>query len=255
MAHDVVPDRYLTVPNALTVTRMALAPVVGWLIATGRFEAALYTAAGAGALDAVDGWVARTFAQTSVIGSYLDPLADKLLITCAMVGLVAAGSGGVVFVPLWLAALVVGRDALLVAGGLALRAKTKPAGVPFFSTSHSGALAVDPTPVSKANTALQLGLVCAGLTSAAWGVPAPGGLALDALGGAVAATTVVSGIGYFRRHGFRAVHGSDGRAAGGGAAGGGTGGGAGGGAAAGGGSGAGGAAGADGRGGGPGASR
>jgi hypothetical protein len=66
------------------------------------------------ATDWADGALARHLGQTSIIGSYLDPLADKVLVAC-VVGALAYGGHA----PLWMAALVVGRDAGLV-GGMAL---------------------------------------------------------------------------------------------------------------------------------------
>lgn len=109
-------------------------------------------------LDVADGWVARRFNQTSKLGSYLDPLADKVLLTCAAVPLGVMGA-----LPLPLVALWGARDVALVAGGLYLRSATRPPGVPFFNMTHSSVPTVEPTGVSKVNTGLQGGLAVAAL--------------------------------------------------------------------------------------------
>jgi cardiolipin synthase (CMP-forming) len=192
-----VPDRYLTVPNLMTVARMALAPFVGWSIVTGDFSTAFYASLAAALLDGLDGWVARTFDQASVVGSYLDPIADKLFITCAFLGLAQASIVGPALVT-----LVIGRDGLLILGGLLHRRSTKPDGVAFFSTSHMSTLQVTPSTLSKVNTALQLSLVCASLTGAAWGVPPLDGAFLTGLSAGVAGTTILSGLDYVTKYGY-----------------------------------------------------
>jgi phosphatidylglycerophosphate synthase len=109
-------------------------------------------------LDVGDGWVARRFNQTSKLGSYLDPLADKVLLTCAAVPLGVMGA-----LPLPLVALWGARDVALVVGGLYLRSATRPPGVSFFNMTHSSVPTVEPTGVSKVNTGLQGGLAVAAL--------------------------------------------------------------------------------------------
>lgn len=106
-----------TVPNALTALRLVLAPVFLWLYASGRVDRALPVFAVAAASDLLDGLVARLLRQHSRLGEILDPIADKLLAFCALVALAWAGR-----VPVWLPALVVGRDAVIVAGAFLLQA-------------------------------------------------------------------------------------------------------------------------------------
>jgi cardiolipin synthase len=106
-----------TVPNALTGLRLALAPVFLWLYASGDVRHALPVFAVAAASDLVDGLAARLLRQHSRLGEILDPIADKLLAFCALVALAWAGR-----VPVWLPALVVGRDAVIVSGAFLLQA-------------------------------------------------------------------------------------------------------------------------------------
>jgi cardiolipin synthase len=94
-----------------------LAPVFLWLYASGDVRRALPVFAVAAGSDLLDGLVARLLRQHSRLGEILDPIADKLLAFCALVALAWAGR-----VPAWLPALVVGRDAVIVAGAFLLQA-------------------------------------------------------------------------------------------------------------------------------------
>lgn len=190
-------DRYITVPNALTVIRMGLGPYVSYALLTGQPVAAFDAFVVAGALDGIDGWIARKFNQSSIIGSYLDPLADKVLIACAAGALTWLG-----VVPWWATLVMVGRDAGLVAGGLWHRVKTKPAGVGFFSTSHSDTLVVEPSGLSKFNTGMQLLCFTSALTHVAFGMP--GAEAVTGMAAVATATTVASGYGYWKKLPFAA---------------------------------------------------
>ncbi|MFW5733667.1 MAG: CDP-alcohol phosphatidyltransferase family protein, partial [Oceanidesulfovibrio sp.] len=73
--------RPLTVPNFLTLLRMAMIPFLVIAISQGDYRLAVWTFVAAGLTDALDGFLARRFDSHSVIGAYLDPIADKLLLT------------------------------------------------------------------------------------------------------------------------------------------------------------------------------
>lgn len=92
---------------------MVLVPLVVYLLARGDREAALWLFAIAGLSDAVDGYVARQFNQQTRVGAVLDPLADKLLIVATALALAWLG-----LLPSWLAAIMVGRDLIILAGAL-----------------------------------------------------------------------------------------------------------------------------------------
>lgn len=109
-------NRVWTIPNLISMARLALVPVFAVLIFTEQDVAAVVVLMVAGASDWFDGVIARRFDQTSRLGQVLDPAADRLYILVTLVGL---GSRG--FVPWWLVALIVGRDVLLVALLLPLR--------------------------------------------------------------------------------------------------------------------------------------
>jgi cardiolipin synthase len=183
-------DRIYTVPNLLTAIRLLLAPVIGHQLLCGDAQLAAGLFLAAGSLDVADGWVARTFNQASVIGSYMDPLADKVLLACTAIPLAALGA-----LPLPLVALWAGRDALLLLGGFRLRAAARPPGVAFFDSSHASVPVVEPTTVSKVNTGLQVGAVALVLCG-----PLLGGVPVELLAAcyaASAATTVASGWSYY----------------------------------------------------------
>uniref|UniRef100_A0A8C9GB76 cardiolipin synthase (CMP-forming) n=1 Tax=Pavo cristatus TaxID=9049 RepID=A0A8C9GB76_PAVCR len=80
-----------TIPNILSMARMGLAPVLGYLIVEENFNVALGVFVLAGVTDLLDGFIARNWAnQKSALGSALDPLADKILISVLYVSLTCA---------------------------------------------------------------------------------------------------------------------------------------------------------------------
>jgi cardiolipin synthase len=111
-------DRILTVPNVITVVRLAMLPVFLWLLFSeeDRASAALLLAV-LGATDFLDGWIARHFHQVSEIGKVLDPVADRLLFFVGAGAILVDGS-----VPLWFALAVLVREALVSGATVALAA-------------------------------------------------------------------------------------------------------------------------------------
>ena len=105
--------RPLTLPNFITLIRMAIVPFFVLAVAGGNYRLALWTFLIAGLTDALDGWIARRFDMESVFGAYLDPIADKLLIVVAYVTLTIP-MGQTVVIPLWLAILALFRDFLIM---------------------------------------------------------------------------------------------------------------------------------------------
>jgi cardiolipin synthase (CMP-forming) len=106
----------LTLANALTALRFALAPVFLVLYVQGDHVRALAAFAAAAATDVLDGLVARALRQPTRLGAFLDPIADKFLAACALIALAATGR-----LPVWLPALVVTRDAAQLLGAAVLR--------------------------------------------------------------------------------------------------------------------------------------
>lgn len=174
----------LNIPNIISFGRLVLVPVIVWLLLDCRYQTAFWTFVAAGASDAVDGMIARKFDIKSVIGGYLDPLADKALLVSVYVTL-----GYQAEIATWLVILVVFRDLVIIGGAILFQSLVGP---------------VKPRPlfVSKINTAAQIVLAALVL----------GGLGLDARipvmelvsTYVVAVTTLLSGAAYVVKWGRHA---------------------------------------------------
>jgi cardiolipin synthase len=105
--------RPLTLPNFVTLFRMAIVPFFVLAVNDQDFRLALLIFVIAGSTDALDGWLARRLGAQSVVGAYLDPIADKLLVTVAYIALTIP-QGQEVVIPLWLAILALFRDFLIM---------------------------------------------------------------------------------------------------------------------------------------------
>jgi cardiolipin synthase len=146
---------------------------------------ALILVAVAGLSDGLDGYLAKRFDWRSRLGGLLDPLADKLLLVSTFLTLAYAS-----LVPLWLAAVVVIRDIVIVSGGLIYQAIIAP-------------VRPEPSRASKLNTAAQLIFVCAVIANRGFGLP-PAEFLIPS-GAAVLVTSTVSGLDYVVRWSGRAV--------------------------------------------------
>jgi cardiolipin synthase len=112
-----MPSNILTVPNLLTFLRMALIPVFASLLFYGYSGWGLFVFVVAGISDGIDGFIARRFKQESELGTIIDPIADKLLMTVAFVILTLPNvlqPTRHLPVPFWVTAAVIGRDILIV---------------------------------------------------------------------------------------------------------------------------------------------
>ncbi|MCJ1388296.1 hypothetical protein MMC18_001142 [Xylographa bjoerkii] len=189
-------ENIYTLPNILTFSRLLAAPLVGYLVVHDYHAWAVGLFAYAGITDLVDGWIARKWQLQTVVGTVIDPMADKTLMT-VLVG-VLAWKGAM---PLWLAGIILSRDVLLGIAAIYYRYISLPPPKTFsrywdFSLPSAE---VHPTGISKINTALQLGLI-------GWTVGMPlmvghgwGGALESGLVGMqylVATTTIWSGASY-----------------------------------------------------------
>jgi cardiolipin synthase len=174
-------------PNLITGLRLLLIPPFLWLLLQGRYGGALALFLLAGASDGVDGFLARHYGWRSQLGAVLDPLADKLLMLSAYLAL-----GWLAALPWWLVAVVLARDGIIVAGALAYY-------------RLFGRCEMEPLPVSRLNTLLQIVLVLAVLGTLwlgeVWPLP-PSWLMYP-----VAATTLASGMLYVWKWSRRALAG------------------------------------------------
>jgi cardiolipin synthase len=172
------------IPNILTAFRFLLVPPVVLLMLKDEFMPALVLFAVAGFSDAVDGFLARRYHWTSRIGGLMDPLADKLLMVSSYLTL-----GWLGLIPVWLVALVILRDLVIVTGAVIYNARIEQ-------------VEATPSVVSKLNTLAQILLVLSVLFSQAF-VALPGWW-IDGLIYGVLVTIIWSGAGYVWTWGRRA---------------------------------------------------
>lgn len=163
-------------PNAICIMRILLILPIVMLMLDGDYQLALFVAVIAGASDGVDGFLAKQFGWQTRLGGLLDPVADKLLLICLFVTLTSLK-----LTPVWLTAVVLGRDLVIVAGVLTVN---------FLAHKVHG----EPSKVSKLNTFTQLIYVFGVLSHEAFAWPSD--MAILLTGAAVLVTSVVSGLGY-----------------------------------------------------------
>jgi len=176
--------RLINIANGLTAARVLLVPYFAYLLISGRGKSALLVFAVCGATDALDGLLARWLRQRTMVGTLLDPIADKLLMATAFIVLAY-----VHIAPLRIAVMVISRDIIILVGSFLY--------LLLFEASD-----IRPTGLSKANTAVQVLTVIYFLSIAAFPAEAK---ALGTGRGTVpdravtlvcAVTTVVSGLQY-----------------------------------------------------------
>jgi cardiolipin synthase len=110
-----VSSRVFSVPNVLSFLRLALVPMFLVLIVRGDDALALLVLVVSSVTDYLDGVIARRFNQITRLGQLLDPLADRLFIFAALIGLASRG-----ILPWWLLAVIVARDVMLLVIGVVL---------------------------------------------------------------------------------------------------------------------------------------
>ena len=159
----------------LTVLRILLIPLLVIFLIKGLTHYALLIFALAGITDGLDGFIARYFNQRTVLGAYLDPVADKLLLMSAYVTMAALA-----YIPAWLSVIVISRDVIIVTGLTVLRL----VGVGY---------EIKPTGISKLTTGFQLLTIFLILLNT---VVQNYALFHEAFIWATAALTVVSGLHY-----------------------------------------------------------
>ena len=167
--------------------RIALVPPILILIVKGDFAWAIGLFWLAGFSDGVDGYLAKRFNWHTRLGALLDPIADKLLVAGLFITLAYSQH-----IPVWLAAVVILRDVIIVAGAAAYNFLVRP-------------VQGEPTRVSKLNTALQLLFLLFVLSRAGFGWPDQ--ISITVLGAAVLITVVISGVDYVWSWSRRARHG------------------------------------------------
>ncbi|XP_012285456.1 probable cardiolipin synthase (CMP-forming) isoform X1 [Orussus abietinus] len=152
-----------TVPNFLCIGRIISTPCLSYFILSQDYQVALWLLGFAGLSDFADGWIARTWSsQASKLGSFLDPVADKLLVGTLFLSLAWVG-----LIPIPLTCLILVRDVLLIAGASYIRYRSLPPPITlarYFDPTHA-TVQLAPTLVSKLNTGVQLALIASTLAA------------------------------------------------------------------------------------------
>jgi CDP-diacylglycerol--glycerol-3-phosphate 3-phosphatidyltransferase len=176
-------------PNGLTVARLALGPAVLVAVLAGRPGAALALFVLAMLSDLSDGYLARRLASVTEFGRFMDPLADKVVVSLALLALVGAGAP---LVPVWMVVVIIGRELLVLGYRIAFRAQ---------------GLGFETTRAAKAKTLIQMIWIAVVLLHAVvvphggpWRASAAGraiAVAAWVFGFAAVALTVTTGVEYF----------------------------------------------------------
>ena len=138
----------MNIPNLLTLFRILLVPIFVILLIYGQTFYAFLAFMIAGVTDVLDRFIARVFCQQTVLGAYLDPIADKLLLVTSYIVLAIIG-----IIPPWLAVLVISRDIFILIG------------VAVLFLNHKS-FEIRPTLLGKVSTFFQLATVVIALSVA-----------------------------------------------------------------------------------------
>ncbi len=150
------PD--LTYANLITILRMATIPFFLMAMIYGHYTTGFFLFVGAGLGDALDGFLARYFRQKTSLGAFLDPMADKLMLTTAYVTLALPNIGLPHPIPVWLPILTICRDVVIVLIALLLHL-------------HAGIQKFPPSWPGKCTTFFQIAFAVACLIENAFDLP------------------------------------------------------------------------------------
>jgi cardiolipin synthase (CMP-forming) len=166
----------INIPNVITLGRLIAVPILIWLISDGNNQSAFWVFVVAGLSDAVDGFIAKRFNAETLLGKFMDPLADKALLVSVYIAL---GNEG--HLASWLVIMVVFRDLMIIGGALLFQTLTQ-------------SLTMEPLLISKINTTAQIFLAALVLCDLGYNL----GLyqLADVLSYGVALTTAWSGVAY-----------------------------------------------------------
>ena len=137
----------MSIPNWITLIRIVLIPWFAILLINGSFNQALWVFAGAAVTDGLDGLTARWFSQKTRLGAFLDPIADKMLLSTAYIALAVLKE-----IPVWLTVIIISRDVIILLGVSIL----------FLNQIR---IEIKPTVYSKMTTIFQLLLILTVLSS------------------------------------------------------------------------------------------
>jgi cardiolipin synthase len=145
----------VNIPNALSLMRLVLVPLVVALIGQGQWFWAFALFVLCGVTDAIDGFIAKRYGMQTELGSYLDPIADKALLISIYVTLALKD-----VLPDWLAIVVVSRDLMIIGGVILAWIVDRP-------------IPINPLWLGKANTVVQILFAAMKLAFLAFGISSP----------------------------------------------------------------------------------
>jgi len=158
---------WLTIPNLLTFVRILMTPFILIELSRGQYLVGGWMFGGAAFTDILDGGLARQFGGQSKFGQYLDPIADKILLSCIYIGL-ALGKA----MPVWVVVVIFARDFwILLLSGIALR----------FTQFRN----LQPSLWGKASTFFQIMAAVGVMAARAYGISAFGAIADGLIWGVV----------------------------------------------------------------------
>lgn len=175
----------LTVPNIITLTRILLTPLFVIFLIQKRYQPAMGIFILAGLSDLADGIIARRWQQKSPLGTFLDPLADKLLMGSSFITLSISH-----LIPPWLTVIVLSRDLVLVLGVTLFKLANFP-------------VVVHPSVAGKLSTATQVATVLLVLMAQTWTISPS---FLEVLFYLTGGLTTVSGVHYVLQALWDATH-------------------------------------------------
>lgn len=143
----------MNLPNAITIIRILLVPLFLYKIIQGEMAFAMAVYLTAAVSDGVDGFIARVWNQKTKLGSFLDPMADKLLVMTSFLTLSLIG-----IIPVWITLAVISRDIIIVVGSLLVYLM-------------KGELTIRPQPIGKVTTFFQFSYILLVLTGSAFDMP------------------------------------------------------------------------------------
>ena len=150
----------MTLPNFITIARFIMVPLIILAMINDEMPTAFTLFLLAGVSDGLDGFIARHFDQKSELGAWLDPIADKLLVGAALLGLAMVLKTWLIYIP---AAAIIARDVFMT----------------WLRTTPAGKAVVDPSDLAKWKTGFEMAAIIGLMLPLAF---APADLAADAAG-------------------------------------------------------------------------
>jgi cardiolipin synthase len=191
-------EKVWTIPNYITMTRIISSPAIAAAIMYDYKMIALGGCVVSVLSDCLDGYIAKTFDQKTVLGAFLDPLADKIFIGSVAIALTFKD-----LLPLPLVVIVIGRDISLVFGAALLRARDMPKDARYLDISNTSNFTIAPSGFSKANSGIQFLLLSLTLGNFYFGLPSLD--MIEPLWWITGVTTVGTGFDYYIRSGTEKI--------------------------------------------------